>query len=359
MHTLPHYLIHFQVLRWLIPFFQNIYKLHGLPRATISDRDKIFTSHFWKELFKLAGVSLLMSNAYHPQTDGQTERVNQCLETYLRCFVHACPSKWSTWLASAEFGYNTSPHSSIGRSPFEAIYGYPPKHFGLQNFDNAPGDLDSFLRDKHIMNQLLQQHLLCAKHRMKHQADKHRSERVFQVNDMVFVRLQPYVQISVARRVNQKLCFRYFGPYRVLAKIGAAAYKLDLPASSAIHPVFHVSQLKKVVHPPTQVIPTVPDLSDPFPVPVAVLQRRVVSRGVRAVQQGLIRWSSLPSSLFTWENLEALRQQFTLAPAWDKLVLMEGAMSVTPKARQMIQYNRSLHPARTQKRTRTKGPRGC
>lgn len=101
------------------------------------------------------------------------------------------------------------------------------------------------------MNQLLQQHLLRAKQRMKHQADKHRSERVFQVNDMVFVRLQPYVQISVAHRVNQKLCFRYFGPYRVLAKIGAAAYKLDLPASSAIHPVFHVSQLKKVVHPPT------------------------------------------------------------------------------------------------------------
>jgi len=72
-------------------YMDNVYKLHGMPSSLISDRDRIFTSTLWRELFNLAGVQLRMSSAYHPQTDGQTERVNQCMETYLRCFVHACP----------------------------------------------------------------------------------------------------------------------------------------------------------------------------------------------------------------------------------------------------------------------------
>jgi hypothetical protein len=93
-------------------FMNQIYRLHGMPSAIISDRDRIFTSSFWKELFKLAGVELHMSSSYHPQSDGQTERLNQSMETFLRCFVNACPSKWSQWLAAAEFWYNASPHSA-------------------------------------------------------------------------------------------------------------------------------------------------------------------------------------------------------------------------------------------------------
>lgn len=105
-------------------FFQTVYHLQGLPSSIISDRDRIFTSHFWSELFKIADVSLCRRTAYHLQLDGQTERLNQCLETYLRCYVHACLNKWSQWLTSVEFWYNTCTHSAIGRSPFEALYGY-------------------------------------------------------------------------------------------------------------------------------------------------------------------------------------------------------------------------------------------
>jgi transposase InsO family protein len=89
-------------------FISQVYHLHGIPSALVSDRDKIFTSALWRELFKLAKVELHMSTAYHPQSDGQTERVNQCLETFLRCFVHACPRQWHHWLDLAEFWYNTS-----------------------------------------------------------------------------------------------------------------------------------------------------------------------------------------------------------------------------------------------------------
>lgn len=88
-------------------YLDHIYKLHGTSSSLISHRDHIFTSALWRELFSLASVQLRMSSAYHPQTDGQTERVNQCMETYLRCFVHACPTKWSSWLSLAEFWYNT------------------------------------------------------------------------------------------------------------------------------------------------------------------------------------------------------------------------------------------------------------
>lgn len=102
-------------------FLDQVYKLHGMPSSIVLDRDKIFTSHFWQNLFKLAGTQLGLSTAYHPQTDGQNERLNQCLDTYLRCFVHACPSKWIHWLSLAEYWYNTSFHSALDRSPFEVL----------------------------------------------------------------------------------------------------------------------------------------------------------------------------------------------------------------------------------------------
>jgi transposase InsO family protein len=112
-------------------FIAHVYKLHGLPKALVSDRDRIFTSTLWQELFHLSDTHLQMSTAYHPQSDGQTERVNQCLETFLRSFVHSCPNKWSAWLPQAEFWYNTCPHSSLGMSPFEVLYGRAPRHLGI------------------------------------------------------------------------------------------------------------------------------------------------------------------------------------------------------------------------------------
>lgn len=111
-------------------FLDNVYCRHGMPQVLISDRDKVFTSAFWQSLFKLADATLNLSSSYHPQTDGQTERLNQCLETYLRCMVHATPRQWARWLPLAEYWYNTTHHSALGRSPFEVLFGRTPRHFG-------------------------------------------------------------------------------------------------------------------------------------------------------------------------------------------------------------------------------------
>lgn len=138
-------------------FMDNIFKLHGLPKSIVSDRDKIFTSKFWRGLFNLLGIKLHMSSSYHPQSDGQSERVNQCLETYLRCFVHSCPAKWSSWLSLAEYWYNTSYHSSLGKTPFYVLYGNHPQQLGVEPPDSTDiSDLDDWLQDRSYMQQLVQ-----------------------------------------------------------------------------------------------------------------------------------------------------------------------------------------------------------
>lgn len=149
---------------------------------------------------------------------------------------------------------------------------------------------------------------------MKKQADKRRVERQFSVGDMVFLKLQPYVQSSVANRAHHKLAFRFFGPYRILQRIGKVAYCLQLPKGSAVHPVFHFSQLKKSQG-DQAVSSTLPNDLAELQVPVRILQRRW-SSGDHPIEEILVEWSQMPPSLATWELADQLRQQFPRAPAW-------------------------------------------
>ena len=119
----------------------------------------------------------------------------------------------------------------------------------------------------------------------------------------------------MATRANHKLAFKYFGPYRIIEKIGQVAYKLELPATSATHPVFHVSQLKPAASIKDRVCLDLPG-ANPFPqVPGRILQRRLVNRRTMAITQVLVKWSATPTVLATWEDAEALRQRFPFAPA--------------------------------------------
>jgi transposase InsO family protein len=304
-------------------YMQQVYRLHGMPKSMISDRDRIFTSSLWQLLFKLSGVDLKMSTSYHPQTDGQTERVNQCMETFLRCFVSACPTQWSSWIHLAEFWYNTSWHSALGRSPFEVLYGYAPRVMGVEPSDAAPVPLlEDWLLDRSLMQDLIKQHLARAQERMKCQADKNRTERSFDVGDSVYLKLQPYVQSCLAPRANQKLAFKFFGPFTIEEKIGAVAYKLALPPTSSIHPVFHVSQLKRAVPSGCQVTPVVPNLNSGLQVPSAILQKRLSADG--DLKEVLVQWSGWPSSLATWRTLRTFVGVFLVLQLGDKLFLSEG-----------------------------------
>jgi ribosomal protein L21E len=307
----------FTALKVAQVFMAAVYRLHGMPESIVSDRDRIFTSTLWKELFQLSGTQLQMSSAYHPQMDGQTERVNQCLETYLRIFVQACPSKWNSWLSVAEYWYNCCFHSSLGKSPFEVLYGRQPRHFGLTIDDSVShSDLSAWLLQRELMMRVVQHNLLRAQQRMKNQADKSRSEREFQVGDMVYLKLQPYIQSSVAVRANHKLSYKYFGPYEVLQRVGAVAYKLKLPDYSHVQPVFHVSQLKPSVKQHTLVSASLSSVPHALRVTVQVLQRRVVSRGGASIDQVLIRWSGFDAAMDSWEDECDVRHRFPCAVAW-------------------------------------------
>lgn len=191
----------------------------------------------------------------------------------------------------AEWWYNTTYHSSIHITPFEAVYGMvPPMHIPYISGDSQITAVDQLLKDREIALQVMKYHLERAQGRMKQQADKGRLDREFSIGDEVFVKLRPYRQHSVELRLNNKLAPLYFGPYEVEDRIGKVAYKLKLPPASAIHPVFHVSQLKKK-------IPATAHVSDPTkasssPIPVAILQRKMVKRGNVAAVKLLVQWDS-------------------------------------------------------------------
>jgi hypothetical protein len=295
-------------------FVDNIVKLHGVPQSIVSDRDKIFTSHFWKELFRLQGTQLKMSTSYHPQTDGQTEVVNRCLETYLRCFTGDKPKEWVHWLPWAEWWYNTTYHSATKMTPFEAVYGRAPPTIPTYTTGSSMVDhVDRVLHDRAQISRLLKDNLTAAQSRMKQQADKHRSEREFVVGDWVFLRLQPYRQISIQVRSSMKLSPRFYGPYKVLERIGPVAYRLQLPPDSKIHPVFHVSCLKKKLG--TQVfsqqhLPDITSTGEVRALPGAILDRRIVKRHNRADVEVLIQWAHLPQEDATWEPYKTIKERF-------------------------------------------------
>ena len=121
-------------------FIDHIFRLHGIPSVIVTDRDRIFTSNLWQAQFKSLGVKLHLSTAYHPETDGQTERVNQCLENYLRCMCFTAPKKWFNWIALAEWWYNTSYHTSLNMTPFQALYGFPPPMVAEVVLPDCPDD---------------------------------------------------------------------------------------------------------------------------------------------------------------------------------------------------------------------------
>ncbi|CAH9105349.1 unnamed protein product [Cuscuta europaea] len=312
-------------------FIQEVVRIHGFPKSIVSDRDSLFLSSFWSELFRLAGTKLKYSTAYHPQSDGQTEVVNRCLETYLRCLSGKKPRQWVKWLPWAEYWFNTNYHSSLKSTPYQALFGQsPPAIIRGDVSITSVDEVTKMTAERNEMLTELKENLARAQNLMKQQADKHRREEELEVGDQVFLKIQPYKMRSLAKRINQKLSPRFYGPYEISEKINKVAFRLRLPEGSRIHPVFHISLLKKVLK-PTVAYQSLPDcLTEDCELqvrPEAVRDSRLNQEGKKEV---LVHWHGLPDFEDSWEDIHMIRDQFPDFQLEDKLVLQGGGIDRDP-----------------------------
>ncbi|GKA14319.1 putative reverse transcriptase domain-containing protein [Tanacetum coccineum] len=227
-------------------YIDEIVARHGVPVLIISDQDGRFTSHCWQTVQKALGARLDMSIAYHPQTDGQSERTIQTLEDMLRACVIDFGGNWDVHLPLAEFSYNNSYYSSIRCAPFEALYGrkcrLPVLWAEIGESSLIGPKVVQETTDKVV---LIKNKLKAERDRQKSYADNRRKPLEFEVGDRVLLKVSPWKGV-ILFGTNGKLALRYVGPFEILERIGPVAYRLRLPEElSRVHDTFHVSNLKK------------------------------------------------------------------------------------------------------------------
>ncbi|GJW41317.1 putative reverse transcriptase domain-containing protein [Tanacetum coccineum] len=227
-------------------YLKEVVTRHGIPVSIICDRDPRFASNFWRSLQKALGTNLDMSTAYHPQTDGQSERTIQTLEDMLRACAIDFGKGWVNHLPLVEFSYNNSYHASIKAAPFEALYGRkcrsPVCWAEVGQVQLTGPEIVQETTEKIIQ---IKQRMQVARDRQKSYADLKRKPMDFQVGDKVMLKVSPWKGV-VRFGKRGKLNPRYVGPFKVLEKVGSVAYKLELPEElSRVHNTFHVSNLKK------------------------------------------------------------------------------------------------------------------
>ena len=290
-------------------FVREVWRLHGVPKELVTDRGSQFTSEFWREVCRLVGTKQCMTTAYHPQANGQTERTNSTLEGMLRHFVSREQNDWDDWLDCAEFAINNSWQESVQNTPFRLNYGQDPlTPLTAQLGDRVPA------ADKLVgrVRELIAHAKECmerAQQRQKSYADESRVEEVLEPGvDQVMLHTK-----NLKLQGTKKLLPRWLGPFEILERIGEVSYKLALPkAMRRIHPVFHVSLLKRFKasvsggesRPP---MPLFEDVGGPVFEVERILSHRDMQQSTgkgrrkKTVRQYLIRWKGYDSSNDTWE----------------------------------------------------------
>ncbi|GJU85486.1 putative reverse transcriptase domain-containing protein [Tanacetum coccineum] len=296
-------------------YLKEVVTRHGIPVSIICDRDPRFTSNFWRSFQKAMGTRLDMSTAYHPETDGQSERTIQTLEDMLRACVIDFGNGWEGHLPLIEFSYNNSYHASIKAAPFEALYGRKCRSpvcwaevgdARLTGPELVHETTEKIVQIKHRMQ--------AARDRQKSYADVRRKPLEFQVGDRVMLKVSPWKGV-VRFGKRGKLNPRYIGPFKVLAKVGTVAYRLELPQQlSRVHSTFHVSNLKKCLSDEPLAVPLdeihIDDKLHFVEEPVEILDREVKKLRRSRIPIIKVRWNSKRGPEFTWEREDQFREKY-------------------------------------------------
>ena len=224
-------------------FTREVFRLHGIPKFLVSDRDKLLTSHFFAKVCEMLGIDQRMSTASHPQTDGQTERANRTLEDMLRHFVNPAQTDWDVKLPCCEFAVNNAWNRATGSTPFFLNYGdHPRTPVNVELVSPLPAANAFVGRVRDTVSRALDS-LRFAQIRMSEHADQARRDEQLAVGEFVLLSTKYLRLFHLGRK---KLMAKYLGPFEILSRKGAVAYELRLPASmSRTFPVFHVSLLKR------------------------------------------------------------------------------------------------------------------
>ncbi|KAL0546451.1 hypothetical protein IC582_016360 [Cucumis melo] len=301
--------------KWAQLYMSEIVRLHGVPVSIVSDRDARFTSKFWKGLQTAMGTRLDFSTAFHPQTDGQTERLNQVLEDMLRACALEFPGSWDSHLHLMEFAYNNSYQATIGMAPFEALYGKccrSPVCWGEVGEQRLMGP--ELVQSTNEAIQKIRSRMHTAQSRQKSYADVRRKDLEFEVGDKVFLKVAPMRGVLRFER-RGKLSPRFVGPFEILERIGPVAYRLALPPSlSTVHDVFHVSMLRKYVSDPSHVVDHEPlEIDENLSYteqPVEVLAREVKTLRNKEIPLVKVLWRNHRVEEATWEREDDMRSRY-------------------------------------------------
>jgi len=296
-------------------YIQEIVRLHGVPASIISDRDPRFTSRFWGGLQEAMGSQLKLSTAFHPQTDGQSERTIQTLEDMLRACVMDFDMGWEEQLPLVEFAYNNSYHTSIEMAPFEALYGRPcrsPLCWAEVGEKHISGPELVEETNKNIG--IIRKRLLAAQSRQKSYADRRRRDLHHKEGDHVFLKVSPNKGLK-RFGLKGKLSARFIGPFQISERIGDTAYRVTLPPQLAkIHDVFHVSMLRKYVADPSHKLRyELFDFEQDLSVeegPAKILETRERQLRGRTIPMVRVQWEHHGPEEATWEDEKNMREKF-------------------------------------------------